>query len=49
MVDPIPSGIWGKGKVGNGISVDFVIELEEDTETGVYKDGMCRFRENVIV
>jgi len=49
MVDPIPSGVWGKGKEGNGISVDFVIELEEDTEAGVCKDGMRRFGENVIV
>ena len=48
MIDPIQSGIWGKGKVGDGTSVDFVIELEEDTETDVCKDGMCRFRENVI-
>src|SRR6266849_8455704 len=49
MIDPILSGIWGKGKVGNGISVDLVIELEEDNEAGVCKDGMRRFRENVIV
>jgi hypothetical protein len=49
MVDPIPSGIWGKRKSGNGISVDFVIELEEDTEARVCKDGMRRFWENVIV
>jgi len=49
MVDPIPSGIWGKGKVGNGVSVDIVIELEEDTEAGVCKDRMRRFWENVIV
>jgi hypothetical protein len=49
MVDPMPSGIWGKGKAGNGISVDLVIELEEDTEAGVCKDGMRRFWENVIV
>jgi hypothetical protein len=49
MVDPIPSGIWGKGKVGNGISVDFVIELKENTEAGVSECGMCGFGENVIV
>jgi hypothetical protein len=49
MVDPIPSSVWGKGKVGDGISVDFVIKFEEDTEAGVCKDGMCGFGENVIV
>jgi hypothetical protein len=38
MLNPIPSGVWHKGKVGNRISVDFVIELEEDTETGMCKD-----------
>ena len=32
MVDPVPRGIRGEGKVIYGISVDFVIELEEDTE-----------------
>src|SRR6266849_6745919 len=49
MVDPIPSGILGKGKVGNGISIDFVIELEEDTKAGVCKDGVRGFSEYVIV
>jgi hypothetical protein len=39
----------GKGKVSYRISVDFVIEVEEDTEAGVCKDGMCGFGENVIV
>ena len=37
MVDPIPSGLWAKGKVGDGISVDLVIEME-DTEADVCKD-----------
>jgi hypothetical protein len=32
MVDPVPSGIRGEGKVTYGISVDFVIESEEDAE-----------------
>jgi hypothetical protein len=32
MVDPMSSGIQGKGKATYGISVDFVIESEEDTE-----------------
>jgi len=49
MVDPVSGGIWGEGKVSYGISVDFVIQLEEDTEAGVCEDGMRRFRENVIV
>jgi hypothetical protein len=49
MVDPVLSCIRGKRKVGYGISVDFVIELEKDTEGGVCKDGMGRFGENVII
>jgi hypothetical protein len=49
MVDPVPRGIWGKGKVTYRISVDFVIELEEDTKASVSQDGMGRFGENVIV
>jgi hypothetical protein len=49
MVHPVPRGIRGEGEVTNGVSVDFVIEVEEDTEAGVCKDGMCRFGENVIV
>jgi hypothetical protein len=24
VADPMPSGIWGKGKAGNGISVDLL-------------------------
>jgi len=49
MVDPVSGGIGGKGKVSYGISVDLVIELEEDTEAGVCEDGMRRFEENVVV
>src|SRR5229473_6749143 len=49
MVHPVSSGIRRKGKVAHGISVDFVIELEEDAEAGVCKNGMRRFGENVIV
>ena len=30
-----------------GISVDFVIELEEEAEASVCKGGMGRFREDV--
>jgi hypothetical protein len=48
MVDPVSGRIWGEGRVTYGISVDFVIELEEDTEAGVCKDGMRRFGGNVI-
>jgi hypothetical protein len=35
--------------VSYSISVDFVVEAEEDTEANVCKDGMCGFGENVIV
>jgi hypothetical protein len=49
MVDPVPSSIQGEGKVSNGISVDFVIELEEDTEASVRKDRMRSFGKSVIV
>ena len=49
MVDPVPRGVWGEGEMTYGIPVDFVIELEEDTEACVCKDGVRRFRENVIV
>jgi len=48
MIDPVPSGIRGKGNATYGISVDFVIELEEDAEAGVGKGGMGRSREDVI-
>jgi len=49
MVDPVSCGILGEGKVFYGPSVDFVIEPKEDAEASVCKDGMCRFRENVVV
>jgi hypothetical protein len=49
MVDPVSGGIRRKGEVTYGISVDFVIELEEDAEAGVCKDGMRGFSEYVIV
>jgi hypothetical protein len=48
MVDPVSSGIQGEGKVTYSISVDFVIELEEDTEASVCEGGVGRFGENVI-
>jgi len=31
-----------------GISVDFVVESEKDTEASAGKGRMCRFEENVI-
>jgi hypothetical protein len=40
------SGIWPEGTVS---SVHFVVEVEEDVEANVGKDGMCRFGENVMV
>jgi hypothetical protein len=49
MVDPVSSGIRGEGKAVYGISVDFVIKLEEDSKAGVCKDRMRRFEDNVIV
>jgi hypothetical protein len=49
MVDPVPRRIQGEGKVTYSVSVDIVIELEEDTQASVCKDGMCRFGENVII
>jgi len=49
MVDPMSGGIGGEGEISYGISVDFVIEFEEDTEARVCEDGMCRLGENVIV
>ena len=49
MIDPVPSGILGEGKVSYGIFVGLVAEVEEDAETRVCKDDMCRFGENVIV
>jgi hypothetical protein len=49
MIDPVPSGIRGEGKASYGISVGFVVEVEEDAEADLCKDGMCWFGENVIV
>jgi hypothetical protein len=48
MIDPVPGGIRGEGKVSYDISVDFVVEVEEDAEASVCKDGMCGFGEDVI-
>jgi hypothetical protein len=49
MLDPVSSGVWCEGKLIYNISVDVVVELEEDTEAGMCKGGMRRFGENVIV
>jgi hypothetical protein len=46
-VDPISSGTWSEGKAMYGISVDFVIELEEDTEADMCKNSMCGPGKNV--
>ena len=48
VVDPVPRGIQRQGKLTDSIFNDFVIELEQDTETSVYKDDMCMFGENMI-
>jgi len=48
MIDPILSGIPCEGKVRYGVSIDFVIELNEDAEACMCKERMCRFGENVI-
>jgi hypothetical protein len=49
MVDPPTRGKWGEGESTYDISVDFVIELEEDTEASVCQDGVREFWENVEV
>jgi len=49
MDDPMSGGIRREWEVAYGITVDFVIELEEDTEAGVCKDSMRGFTEYVIV
>jgi hypothetical protein len=38
-----------RGKVGYGISVDLVVEVEEDAEASVCKNGTSEFGENVMV
>ena len=49
MIHPVLSSIRGEGEPGYRISVDFVIEVEEDAQASVCKDGMGGFGENVIV
>jgi hypothetical protein len=48
MIDPVPGGIRGEGKVTYRISVDFVVEVEEDAEAGAREGGMSRFGGDVI-
>jgi hypothetical protein len=48
MVDPVSGGIRREGEVTYGITVDIVIELKEDAEAGVCKNGMRGFSEYVI-
>ena len=48
MIDPVSGGIRSEGNSTYGISVDFVIKLEEDAEASVSKESMCGFGENVI-
>jgi hypothetical protein len=48
MIDPVSGGIRGEGYTTYGISVDFVIELEEDAEASMCKGGMGRSWEDVI-
>ena len=49
MVDLVPdsTGIRS-GKVSYGISVDHVIESEEESGDGTCKKRVCRFGKNVI-
>ena len=49
MLDPVSGCIPREGKVTYRITVDFVIELEEDTEASVSKDDMRGFREYVVI
>ena len=49
MIDPVLSSIWGERKVSYRIFINLIIKVEKDAEARVCKDGMCRFRKNVIV
>jgi hypothetical protein len=48
MIDPVLGGILSEGKASYGISVDLVIELEDDAEASVCKGGMRRLKEDVV-
>jgi hypothetical protein len=41
-------GIRSEGSATYSISVDFVVGLEKDAKASVCKNGMGRFREDVI-
>jgi hypothetical protein len=49
VINPALCGIRGKGNVKYDILVDLVVEVEEDAEASMCKDGMCGFGENVII
>ena len=49
MIDSVLSSIWGERKVSYRIFINLIIKVEKDAEARVCKDGMCRFRKNVIV
>jgi hypothetical protein len=48
MIDPVLSRIWRKREVTDSIPVDFVIEMEKNTEANTRERGMCAFGGNVI-
>jgi hypothetical protein len=49
VINPALCGVRGEGKVNYDILVDLVVEVEEDAEASMCKDGMCGFGENVII
>jgi hypothetical protein len=49
MINPVLSSIRREGKLAYGIFVDFVIELEEETETSMRKDSVRSHGMNVVV
>jgi hypothetical protein len=48
MICPVSGGIQNEGNTTNGIFIDCVIELEEDSEASMCKGGTGRFKEDVI-
>ncbi len=48
MVHPVSGGIGGEREVSYRISVDFVIQLKEDTEASMCKDDVRSFGDDVI-
>ena len=49
MINPVSSGIRCQRKVAYGKFVNFVIEMEEDAEAGMGKDGVRSYGLDVIV